>query len=49
MRFMLAKWYAIKYRVTPLFFAAAAGHLKVVEYLLTEAKVNPNQANKVGF
>ena len=41
------KWYPIKDGYTPLWTAAGKGHLKVVEYLATEAKVNPNQANKV--
>ena len=41
------KWYAIKHGRTPLLIAAKRGHLKVVEYLVTEAKANPNQADEV--
>ena len=41
------KWYAIKNGCTPLLIAAEEGHVKVVEYLVTEAKVNANQANEV--
>ena len=41
------KCYPIKFEQTPLFLAAAEGHFKVVQYLVTEAKVNPNQPDKV--
>ena len=43
----LVKWCAIKHGQTPLFVAAAEDHYKVVECLLTEARVNPNQAAQV--
>ena len=45
--FPLFKWYPIKYGITPLWIAAGQGHLKVVEYLVAEAKVDPNQQDKV--
>ena len=44
---LFVKWYAIKLRRTPLWIAAKGGHLKVVEYLVTEAKADPNLADKV--
>ena len=43
------KWQPIKFGCTPLWIAALSDRLKVVQYLLTKAKVNPNQANKVFF
>ena len=45
----LVKWYAIKqmYEQTPLLEAAQQGHVNVVEYLVTEAKANPNQPDEV--
>ena len=39
--------YSIKDGRTPLLAAAHQGHLNVVKYLFTEAKVNPNQPDKV--
>ena len=41
------KWYAIKDGSTPLLEAAKQGHVNVVEYLVTEAKANPNQPDQV--
>ena len=41
------KWYPIKDERTPLWIAAQNGHLKVVEYLATEVKADPNQPDKV--
>ena len=45
--FMFVKWDAIEVGRTPLWVAAEGGYLKVVAYLVTEVKVNPNQANEV--
>ena len=45
--FLFAKWYRIKDGRTPLWIAVEGGHVKVVEYLVTEAKVNPNQPDEV--
>ena len=36
-----------KFGCTPLWNAAQYGHLKVVEYLVTEAKADPNQPDEV--
>ena len=44
---LCVKWYPIKCGCTPLWDAACGGHLKVVEYLVTEAKADPNQPDKV--
>ena len=44
---MFAKWCAIKDGFTPVSIAAREGHLEVVKYLVTEAKVDANQPNKV--
>ena len=44
---LIVKWYPIKDGRAPLGIAALRGHLKVVEYLVTEAKVNPNQSDEV--
>ena len=41
------QWYPIKDGRTPLSIAAQGDHLKVVKCLLTEAKVDPNQPDKV--
>ena len=45
--FLFTKWCIIKAGVTPVFVAAAAGHLEVVKYLVLEAKADPNQPTKV--
>ena len=44
---LFIEWCRIKIGRTLVFVAAEGGHLKVVEYLVTVAKVNPNQSDKV--
>ena len=44
---LCVKWYPIKDGRTAIWDAARYGLLKVVEYLATEAKANPNQPDKV--
>ena len=44
---LCVKWYPTKLAITPLWVAAREGHLKVVEYLVTEAKADPNQPDQV--
>ena len=44
---LCVKWYPIQSGCTPLWIAACGGHLKVVEYLVTEAKADSNQQDQV--
>ena len=44
---LFVEYYVIKHGRTPLWIAAKQGHLKVVECLVTKAKANPNQPDKV--
>ena len=44
---LVVKWNPIKDGCTDLWIAAKNGHFEEVKYLATEAKVDPNQADKV--
>ena len=44
---LCVKWQPIKHGQTPLWIASRYGRLKMVEYLATEAKIDPNKADEI--